>query len=128
MRRAFLLVRQACNGGAPGVDGMTVHELMPYCRQHWARIREELLSGTYVPQPVLQVEIPKPGGKGKRKLGIPRCLDRLIQQSLLQVLTPVFDPTSSESSFGFRPGRSAHRAVFQAREHVETCGPPHTEP
>jgi len=111
--------RVVSNGGAPGVDGMTVHELMPYCRKHWARIREDLLSGTYQPQPVRRVEIPKPGGKGKRMLGIPSTLDRLIQQSLLQVLTPIFDPTFSESSFGFRPGRSAHQALLQAREHME---------
>jgi RNA-directed DNA polymerase len=86
------------NGGAPGIDGMTAEELMPYCREHWARIREELLSDTYKPQPVRRVEIPKPSGKGKRMLGIPTVLDRLIQQALLQVLTPIFDPTFSEDS------------------------------
>jgi RNA-directed DNA polymerase len=103
------------NGGAPGVDEMTVDELLPYCREHWARIREELLSGTYVPQPIRKVEIPKPDGKGVRTLGIPTVLDRLIQQALLQVLQPIFDPTFSEGSFGFRPGRSAHGAVQRAR-------------
>lgn len=106
------------NGGAPGVDGMTVEELMPFCRQHWARIREELLSGEYVPQPVRIVEVPKPDGKGVRKLGIPTVLDRLIQQALLQVLDPIFDPTFSEASYGFRPGRSAQQAVLRARDHV----------
>nr|NIV45675.1 group II intron reverse transcriptase/maturase [Gammaproteobacteria bacterium] len=106
------------NGGAPGVDGMTVDELMPYCREHWARIREELLGGRYRPQPVLRVEIPKPDGKGKRMLGIPTVLDRMIQQALLQVLTPIFDPTFSDDSFGFRPGRSTHGAVLRAREHM----------
>lgn len=106
------------NGGAPGVDGMTVDELMPYCREHWARIREELLEGTYIPQPVRRVEIPKPGGKGRRMLGIPTVLDRLIQQALHQVLTPIFDPTFSDDSYGFRPGRSAHGAVRRAREHI----------
>jgi len=106
------------NGGAPGIDGMTVKELMPHCREHWAYIREELLSGTYKPQPVRRVEIPKPNGKGKRMLGIPTVLDRLIQQALLQVLTPIFDPTFSEDSYGFRPGRSAHDAVRRAREHM----------
>lgn len=106
------------NGGAPGVDGMTVDELMSYCREHWARIREELLGGRYRPQPVLRVEIPKPGGKGKRMLGIPTVLDRMIQQALLQVLTPIFDPTFSDDSYGFRPGRSTHGAVLRAREHV----------
>jgi RNA-directed DNA polymerase len=106
------------NGGAPGVDGMTVDELMPYCREHWARIREELLGGRYRPQPVLRVEIPKPDGKGMRMLGIPTVLDRMIQQALLQVLTPVFDSTFSDDSFGFRPGRSTHGAVLRAREHI----------
>jgi RNA-directed DNA polymerase len=105
------------NGGAPGVDGMTVDELLPYCREHWPRIREELLSGRYRPQPVRRVEIPKPGG-GKRMLGIPTVLDRMIQQALLQVLQPIFDPTFSDDSYGFRPGRSAHQAVLRAREHI----------
>lgn len=106
------------NGGAPGVDGMTVHELMPYCREHWPQIREELLEGTYVPQPIRRVEIPKPGGKGRRVLGIPTVLDRLIQQALHQVLTPIFDPTFSDDSYGFRPGRSAQDAVRRACEHI----------
>jgi RNA-directed DNA polymerase len=108
------------NGGAPGVDGVTVDDLLPYCRQHWARIREQLLSGTYVPQPVRRVEIPKPDGKGMRMLGIPTVLDRLIQQALLQILSPIFDPTFSDASFGFRPGRSTHQAVQRAREHIAT--------
>ena len=119
--RANLLAayrRVVRNGGAPGVDGMTVDELMPYCREHWARIREELFGGTYQPQPVRRVEIPKPAGKGKRMLGIPTVLDRMIQQALLQVLTPVFDPTFSEDSYGFRPGRSAHGAIRRARSHM----------
>lgn len=106
------------NGGAAGVDGMTVDGLMPFCRKHWARIREELLNGTYAPEPVRIVEIPKPGGKGMRRLGIPTVLDRLIQQALLQVLDPIFDPTFSEASYGFRPGRSAQQAVLRARDHV----------
>ncbi len=114
--KAYNRVRR--NAGAPGVDGMTVDELMPYCRANWARTREELLNRRYHPQPVLKVEIPKPGGKGMRMLGIPTVLDRMIQQAILQVLTPIFDPTFSDSSFGFRPGRSAHDAVLQAREHV----------
>ena len=116
-------MRAACkrvvrNGGAPGVDGMTVEDLVSYCREHWARIREELLSGTYMPAPVRRVDIPNPGGKGTRTLGIPTVRDRMIQQALLQVLTPIFDPTFSEDSYGFRPGRSAHDAVRRARDHV----------
>lgn len=106
------------NGGAPGIDGMTVEDLMPYCREHWARIREELLSGCYKPQPVRRVEIPKSDGKGTRTLGIPTVLDRMIQQALHQILTPIFDPLFSEGSFGFRPGRSTHGAVRRAREHM----------
>jgi RNA-directed DNA polymerase len=106
------------NGGAPGIDGMTVDDLMPYCRQHWVRIREQLLSGTYVPQPVRRVEIPKPEGKGVRMLGIPTVLDRFIQQALLQVLSPIVDPTFSDASCGFRPGRSTHQAVQRARSYV----------
>ena len=121
LRRENLMAayeRVVRNAGAAGVDGMTVEELMPHCREHWADIRERLRSGTYVPQPVRKVEIPKPGGKGVRMLGIPTVLDRLIQQALLQVLTPIFDPSFSESSYGFRPGRSAHQAVLQARKHM----------
>ena len=106
------------NAGAPGVDGMTVRQLMPHCRKHWAQIRGELLSETYMPTPVRKVEIPKPGGKGMRMLGIPTVLDRLIQQAVLQVLQPIFDPTFSDASFGFRPGRSAHDAVGRARAHM----------
>ena len=107
------------NGGAPGVDGMTVHELGDVCRAHWTRIRSELLSDTYAPQPVRKVEIPKPDGKGVRMLGIPTVLDRMIQQALLQVLSPIFDPTFSEGSYGFRPGRSAHQAVVAAQTHIQ---------
>jgi len=110
--------RVVSNGGAAGVDGMTVEQLMPFCQRHWDMVRSQLLSGTYRPAPVRRVEIPKPDGKGVRMLGIPTVLDRLIQQALLQVLTPVFDPTFSEASFGFRPGRSTHQAVLRAREHI----------
>jgi len=106
------------NGGAPGADGMSVDELWEHCQKHWAMVREELFSGTYCPQPVRQVEIPKPGGRGVRTLGIPTVLDRMVQQALLQVLTPVFDPTFSEASFGFRPGRGTHDAVKAARSHI----------
>jgi RNA-directed DNA polymerase len=106
------------NRGAAGVDGMEVDDLKPYLRKEWPRIREALLADRYLPQPVRRVEIPKPGVKGVRKLGIPTVIDRLIQQAVLQVLTPIFDPGFSESSYGFRPGRSAHQAVLKAREYV----------
>ncbi len=115
MRQA--LKRVQANKGSPGVDGMTVQELREYLRQEWPRIRQELLEGRYQPQPVKRVEIPKPDG-GKRLLGIPTALDRLIQQAILQVLTPHYDPHFSASSYGFRPGRSAHQALEAAREHV----------
>lgn len=105
------------NGGAPGVDGMTVEELRPFLRGHRGHIREDLLHGHYRPQPVRRVEIPKPGGR-MRQLGIPTVLDRLIQQALLQVLTPIFDPHFSDHSYGYRPGRRAHDAVRRAREYV----------
>lgn len=106
------------NKGAPGVDEMTVDALMPYLRQHWSDIKEFLLNDRYQPQAVRCVEIPKPGGKGMRMLGIPTVVDRLVQQALHQVLCPVFDGNFSASSFGFRPGRSAHQAVQQARRYV----------
>ncbi len=103
------------NKGAPGVDGMTVEELMPFCREHWDEIRRKLLDETYMPRPIRAVEIPKPNG-GKRLLGIPVVVDRLIMQAMLQVLTPIFEPTFSKSSHGYRPGRSTHDAVKSARE------------
>ena len=109
------------NKGGPGVDGMTVEELREHLKGSWPENREELLSGTYRPQPVKRVEILKPGG-GVRKLGIPTVKDRLIQQAVLQVLQPLWDPRFSEFSYGFRPGRSAHDAVAQAQEYVaEGC-------
>ncbi len=94
--------RGVSNKGAAGVDGMTVDELWTYCQQHWERHREELLSGTYRPSPRRKVEIPKLGGTGMRMLGIPTVLDRLIQQAMLQLLTRLYDPMFSDSSFGFR--------------------------
>ena len=115
---AKALQRVEENRGAAGVDGMTVADLRPYLREHWPAMRERLLEGTYAPSPVKRVEIPKPDG-GTRHLGIPTVLDRLIQQALLQVLTPLFDPTFSEGSYGFRPGRRAHDAVRAARAHIE---------
>jgi RNA-directed DNA polymerase len=117
LRRA--LRRVITNKGAPGIDGMTVDTLTPYLKESWPRIREELTSGRYVPQPVRRVEIPKPDRKGIRTLGIPTVLDRFIQQAILQVLFPFFDPHFSDSSYGFRPRRGSHDAVKAAREHVE---------
>jgi group II intron reverse transcriptase/maturase len=112
------LRRVRANRGAPGVDGMTTEELVPWLREHWASVRQALDAGTYRPSPVRRVVIPKPGG-GERLLGVPTCLDRLIQQAIAQVLTPVFDPQFSGSSFGFRPGRSAHQAVRAARRCIQ---------
>jgi group II intron reverse transcriptase/maturase len=112
------LRRVRANAGAPGVDGMTTEELVPWLREHWAPVRQALDAGTYQPSPVRRVVIPKPGG-GERLLGVPTCLDRLIQQAIAQVLTPIFDPGFSGSSFGFRPGRSAHQAVRVARRCIQ---------
>ena len=114
--RALKRVRR--NKGSPGVDGMTVDELPDYLRQVWPKLREDLLSGAYAPQPVRRQLIDKPGG-GKRELGIPTVLDRFIQQAILQVLQPIFDVTFSEHSHGFRPGRRAHDAVREAQRYVQ---------
>ena len=111
------LHRVRSNKGSPGIDGMTVGELPAHLKANWLRIREDLLAGRYQPQPVRRVAIPKPGG-GERVLGIPTVLDRFIQQLLLQVLQPRFDPTFSEASYGFRPGRRAHDAVRRAQDYV----------
>ena len=105
------------NKGAPGIDGMTVEDLGPYLKEHWLTIRAQLLEGTYKPQPVRRVEIPKASG-GLRPLGIPTVLDRLIQQAVMQVLQADWDKTFSETSFGFRPGRSAHQAVERAQAYI----------
>lgn len=112
------LQRVERNKGSPGIDGMAVESLRPYLRENWREIREQLLAGTYRPTPVREVEIPKDNG-GVRKLGIPTVLDRFIQQSILQVLQPIFDPTFSEHSHGFRPGRSAHDAVCEAQRYIQ---------
>jgi RNA-directed DNA polymerase len=113
---ALKRVRQ--NAGSPGIDGMTVEELPAHLRVHWRRLREDLLAGRYQPQPVKRVAIPKRGG-GERELGIPTVLDRFIQQALLQVLQPLFDPTFSDASYGFRPGRRAHDAVLRAQAYMQ---------
>lgn len=117
LARALKRVRQ--NKGSAGVDGMTVDELVPYLRDQWSAIREQLLTGRYQPSAVRQHAIPKGDGR-MRMLGIPTVLDRFIQQAVLQVLQPQFDPTFSESSYGFRPGRGAHDAVCQAQRYVQS--------
>jgi RNA-directed DNA polymerase len=111
------LKRVRSNQGSPGIDGMTVDELPEYLEQHWPAIREQLLSGSYEPKPVKRKEIAKPDG-GVRKLGIPTVLDRLVQQAVQQVLQKQWDPTFSEHSYGFRPGRSAQQAVAQAQQYI----------
>jgi group II intron reverse transcriptase/maturase len=116
LRQALKRVRK--NKGAPGIDGMTTDELPDYLRANWHQIREDLLTGRYQPQSVRQHDIPKATG-GTRTLGIPTVLDRFIQQGLLQVLQPIYDPTFSEHSHGFRPGRSAHGAVKTAQRYIQ---------
>ena len=111
------LRRVKANKGSAGVDGMTVQQLPEYLKQHWPAIREQLLSGTYKPQPVKRVEIAKPDG-GVRKLGIPTVLDRFVQQAVMQVLQGKWDRTFSDHSYGFRPGRSAQQAVVQAQQYI----------
>jgi len=103
------------NRGAAGVDGVTIEDFSEFIHEHWLRIKQEILDETYRPAPVKRVEIPKPGGKGKRNLGIPTILDRVLCQAILQVLQPIFDPLFSNASYGFRPARSCHGAVKQAR-------------
>ena len=114
-------LRRVCaNKGSAGVDGMDVTGLKAWMSQraHREQIREKLISGAYEPAPVRGVQIPKPGGKGVRQLGIPTVVDRLVQQALLQVLEPIYEPTFSEGSYGFRPGRGAHDALRQASQYV----------
>jgi len=115
LKKALAQVRR--NKGAPGVDGMAVDDLAAYLKDHWPEIRAQLLDGTYQPQPVRRVEIPKASG-GTRGLGIPSVLDRFIQQAVMQVLQEDWDPTFSPSSYGFRPGRSAHQAVAAAQQMI----------
>ena len=111
------LKRVKANGGAPGIDGMTVEELSPYLKEHWREIRVSLDAGTYQPLPVRRAEIPKPGG-GVRLLGIPTVVDRLIQQAIAQVMTPLFEPIFSGHSYGFRSGRRAQDAVQAAQGYI----------
>src|SRR5450432_4502488 len=114
---AEALRRVERNVGAPGIDGMSTKELRPWLKDHWPQIRSALDAGTYRPQPVRRVMIPKPSG-GLRMLGVPAAVDRLICQAIAQVLTPVFDPLFHPHSFGFRPGRSQHHAVKRARQFI----------
>src|SRR2546423_11211626 len=116
LNRAY--ARVTANKGSPGVDGMTVGQLGGWIKRHRQEFIASLLDGSYRPQPGRGVQIPKPGGKGMRQLGIPTVVDRLVQQAMLQVLEPILDPTFSASSYGFRPGRGAHDALAQARRHV----------
>ena len=118
LQRAFKRVR--ANKGAAGVDGLDMYQTALLLKTQWPVIREQLLSGTYRPSPVRRVTILKPDGSGERELGIPSITDRLIQQALLQVLQPILDPTFSEHSYGFRPGRSAHDAVLAAQAYVQS--------
>jgi RNA-directed DNA polymerase len=117
LQRAWKRVR--ANKGVAGVDGLDIDQTAAQLRMAWPAIREQLLSGTYRPSPVRRVTIPKPEG-GERELGIPTVTDRLIQQALLQVLQPILDPTFSEHSYGFRPGRGAHDAVLAAQSYVQS--------
>ena len=108
------------NKGASGIDGITTDKIQSVMNQKWLQIRQEILDGTYKPSPVKRVEIPKPDGNGVRQLGIPTTMDRVIQQAIHQILTPVFEPLFSEHSYGFRPNRSAHQAVLQAHEYIQS--------
>ena len=116
MRAAWARVKS--NKGAPGSDGMPIKDFPAFARTHWPAIRQALIDGRYQPQPVRRVLIPKPGG-GERALGIPSVIDRVIQQAIAQVMTPIFDPQFSESSFGFRPKRSAHGAIKQVQAYIK---------
>jgi len=117
LRNAWRHVK--ANHGAPGVDGRTIEDFPAFAREHWPSIRQALRDETYQPSPVRRTEIPKRHGQGKRRLGIPTVVDRLIQQAMAQVLGPIFDPDFSASSFGFRPGRSAHQAVKQIQGYIQ---------
>ena len=116
LNKAYLKVKR--NGGSAGVDGMTVEEMLPYLKEHRGELLNALKSGRYKPQAVRRVEIPKPDG-GVRKLGVPTVVDRMIQQAIVQVLQPMYEPLFSDSSYGFRPKRSAHQAISKALEYYE---------
>ncbi len=117
VKRAWERVKS--NKGAPGSDGRTLEDFPTYAREHWSEMRQSLSDGNYQPRPVRRVVIPKPHGKGERQLGVPCVVDRVIQQAILQVLTPIFDPRFSESSYGSRPKRSAHGAIRQVKTDIK---------
>jgi RNA-directed DNA polymerase len=117
LHRAWHQVKS--NKGAPGIDGMTLEAFPAYARTHWEEIRASVRAGRYQPSAVRRVVIPKPGGRGERLLGVPTVLDRVLQQAISQVLTPLFEPGFSEFSFGCRPNRSAHGAIKQVKEYVK---------
>jgi len=116
LNAAYKRVKQ--NGGAAGIDKMTVHEMLPYLREHGGELIASIRGGWYKPKPVRRVEIPKPDG-GVRLLGVPTVIDRMVQQAITQVLQPIFEATFSDSSYGFRPGRGAHQAIVKAKEYYE---------
>ena len=116
LNQAYLKVKR--NGGSAGIDGMTVEEMLPYLKENREELLKALRSGTYNPKAVKRVEIPKPDG-GKRMLGVPTVIDRMIQQAIVQVLQPIYEPLFSENSYGFRPKRSAHQAMKQALEYYK---------
>ena len=116
LNAAYLRVKR--NGGAPGIDGMAVGEMLAYLKEHKEELRASIRGGWYKPKPVRRVEIPKPDG-GKRKLGVPTVIDRMVQQAVAQVLEPIFAPLFSESSYGFRPGRNAHQAIRKTEEYYK---------
>ena len=116
LNNAYKRVR--ANGGAPGIDGMTVEDALPWLREHREELLEAIRQGKYKPQPVRRKEIPKPDG-GVRKLGIPTVVDRIIQQAIAQQLTPIYEPLFSDNSFGYRPGRSAQMAILRVKAYAE---------
>lgn len=116
LNAAFKRVKQ--NGGSPGIDGMSVEEMLPYLKEHKEELLASIRGGWYQPKPVKRVEIPKPG-RGKRNLGVPTVIDRMIQQAIVQIVQPIFEPLFSEQSYGFRPGRNAHQAIKKAEEYYK---------
>ena len=117
LNRAYKQVKR--NHGAPGIDGMSVEEALPWLREHKEELLQSIRNGTFRPNPVRRKEIPKPGGSGVRKLGIPTVIDRIIQQAIAQQLQPIFEPLFSDGSYGYRPKRSAQQAICKVKEYAE---------